>query len=129
MCFQVESYGAEEDGEGRTRHEDAEERGGEERGEMGWTVGDDDDEEARTSSATSFDDHQTLSEDDDDLNAGDYTTSPVERPHTTLSDRDPELGALSARYIQGRSDWGYIGIYTSPKSVLQIFMWLLVVFF
>jgi len=31
---------------------------------------------------------------------------------------------------QGRSDGGYIGIYTPPKqSTLQIFMWLLVVFF
>ena len=35
---------------------------------------------------------------------------------------------------QGRSDGWYIGIYTPPKkkknqSILQIFMWLLVVFF
>jgi len=34
---------------------------------------------------------------------------------------------------QGRSDGGYIGIYTPPQkknqSTVQIFMWLLVVFF
>ena len=30
---------------------------------------------------------------------------------------------------QGRSDGGYIGIYTPSPQILQIFMWLLVVFF
>jgi len=44
--------------------------------------------------------------------------------------RQPERGSRPTRRHQGRSDGGYIGIYIPQnQSTLQIFMWLLVVFF
>jgi len=38
-------------------------------------------------------------------------------------------GGIILRYAQGCSDGGYIGIYPQNQSTIQIFMWLLVVFF
>ena len=63
-------------------------------------------DEAGSSSPSLFDDHQTLSDDDDDDDddylddrvLGQHDISSAEVRRSTLSDRDPELGALSARY-------------------------------
>jgi len=64
-----------------------------------------------------------------------FTITTILCAYTSRPSLNNSCGALPRLWCkeQGRSDGGYISIYTPPKkknqSTLQIFMWLLVVFF